>query len=200
MSQQELINLIRRELDGDSDTSTQRTREARTANKGNEVFAQNVGKPIFEYLDTIYWDRIVKYVESQIAPVRATAIQALSLPAQIPGPPGPAGPAGVAGAPGHVDTIEIPHADTISHTDTTIPHTDTPAHDDTTTPHTDIPHNDTPAHDDTTTPHTDIPHNDTYITPHSDTTIGSGTNNGRTFGGGVRSHLDAYGQDNNTFI
>ena len=166
-----------------------------------------MGNPIYEYLDKPYWARIVEYVESQIAPVRATAIRALSLPPQIPGPPGPAGPAGAAGAPGHVDTIEIPHADTTphtdttSHTDTTIPHADTPAHDDTTTPHTDIPHNDTTPHVDT--PHNDIPHNDTYIAPHSDTTISSGTNNGRTSGGGVRSHFDVYSDqqtNNNTFI
>mgnify|MGYP003339770066 FL=1 len=194
----ELVDVIDNHLNIKFFPQEQRDREGNTAKKGNRVFAEDVGTPIWEYLDTIYWRRIVEWVEYRDAPIRATAIRALSLPEQIPGPPGPPGPTGQAGqagqdgAPGHTDTITISHSDTV-------PHTDTITHDDVTTPHTDTPHNDITPHVDTphsdtyTQTHSDIVHDDTYLIPHTDTGMGGG-------GGGGGGHSDAYGQDNNTFI
>ena len=58
MSKEQLIELLQTELDNDSDFSSRRERQFSTARKGNSVFAQNVGGPVFEYLDTIYAERI----------------------------------------------------------------------------------------------------------------------------------------------
>ena len=58
MSKEQLIELLQTELDNDSDVSSRRDRQFKTAIKGNSVFAQNVGGPVFEYLDTIYAERI----------------------------------------------------------------------------------------------------------------------------------------------
>jgi len=187
----ELVNMIDDHLNMKFDPQAQRGREDATAKKGNRVFAEDVGTPIYDYLDTIYWRRIVEWVEYRDAPIRAMAREALAAAqataaaaaaaaqtaqaalnrAMTPGPPGPPGPAGATGATGaagHTDTYVASHADT-THADTT--HTDTP-HSDTT--HTDASHSDTAGHDDTyvpqhtDTPHSDIPHFDTEIVPHTD--------------------------------
>lgn len=58
MSKEQLIELLQTELDNDSDVSSRRDRQFKTAIKGNSLFAQNVGGPVFEYLDTIYAERV----------------------------------------------------------------------------------------------------------------------------------------------
>ncbi len=58
MSKEQLVELLQEELDNDSDLSARRDRQFKTAKKGNSVFAQNVGGPVFEYLDTIYAERV----------------------------------------------------------------------------------------------------------------------------------------------
>lgn len=63
MSADELVELIQNQLNIDSEQSSRRERQLRTANTGNNIFAQNVGNPIYEYLDTIYFERIKKYIE-----------------------------------------------------------------------------------------------------------------------------------------
>jgi phage baseplate assembly protein W len=63
MSKEELVGLIQEQLDDESDLSSRRERELKTAQKGNRVFAENVGSPVYEYLDTIYFDRIKRYIE-----------------------------------------------------------------------------------------------------------------------------------------
>lgn len=63
MSEQELVDLVKKELNNDTETSIPQFRGFKTAIKGNRVFAENVGKPVYEYLDTVYFDRIKKYVE-----------------------------------------------------------------------------------------------------------------------------------------
>lgn len=202
----ELNDMIETHLNAKFIPQAQRGREDATAKKGNRVFAEDVGTPIYEYLDGPYWRRIVTYVDSQVAPVRALAQQALGAAqaaaaaaagaaelaqaalnrAMTPGPPGPPGAPGATGPAGHTDTYVSPHADTphndTTHNDTT--HTDTP-HNDTThtdTPHTDDAHTDTPHTD---TPHSDIPHFDTEIVPHTDMyTPHSDTGGGGGGGGG----------------
>jgi hypothetical protein len=207
----ELNDMIETHLNAKFVPQAQRTREDSTAKKGNRIFAEDVGTPIYEYLDGPYWRRIVAYVESQVAPVRALAQQALATAqaaaasaaaaaqsaqaaldrAMTPGPPGPPGPAGAAGTPGadgaagHLDTVVIQHTDT-THNDTThadTPHNDT-VHNDTQVQHTDTQHTDTPVHNDTYVPHSDIPHSDTEIIPHTDTYIQHGDSGGGGGGGG----------------
>jgi phage baseplate assembly protein W len=63
MSEEQLINLIREQLDDDADTTSPKQRVLKTSQKGNRVFAENVGKPVYEYLDTTYFERIKKYIE-----------------------------------------------------------------------------------------------------------------------------------------
>jgi uncharacterized protein YbjQ (UPF0145 family) len=63
MSEEQLINLIREQLDDDADTTSPKQRVFKTSQKGNRVFAENVGKPVYEYLDTIYFERIKTYIE-----------------------------------------------------------------------------------------------------------------------------------------
>lgn len=63
MSEQQLVNLIREQLDGEADISSPKQRVFKTAQKGNNVFAENVGKPVYEYLDTVYFERIKTYIE-----------------------------------------------------------------------------------------------------------------------------------------
>jgi uncharacterized protein YbjQ (UPF0145 family) len=63
MSEQQLVNLIAEQLDDDADTTSPRPRVYKTAVKGNKVFAENVGKPVYEYLDTVYFERIKTYIE-----------------------------------------------------------------------------------------------------------------------------------------
>lgn len=58
MSKEQLIELLQTELDNDSDVSSRRDRQFKTAIKGNSLFAQNVGGPVFEYLDTVYAERV----------------------------------------------------------------------------------------------------------------------------------------------
>lgn len=63
MSEQELVALIRNQLNGDTNVNAQSERERKVEMKGNELQAQNMGVPIYEYLDTVYFDRIKKYLE-----------------------------------------------------------------------------------------------------------------------------------------
>jgi hypothetical protein len=63
MSEQQLVNIIREQLDEEADTSSPRPRIFKTAKKGNNIFAENIGRSIYEYLDTVYFERITKYVE-----------------------------------------------------------------------------------------------------------------------------------------
>lgn len=63
MSEEQLVNIIRSQLDEETDTSSPRPRIFKTAQKGNNIFAENIGRSIYEYLDTIYFERITKYVE-----------------------------------------------------------------------------------------------------------------------------------------
>jgi len=58
MSELELVNLLRQQLDEDSDTFSQSDRERKVSLKGNEVLAQNVGVPVHQYLDTTYADKV----------------------------------------------------------------------------------------------------------------------------------------------
>ena len=62
MSKEQLVGLIQEQLDDESDTSSRRERELKTAQKGNRVFAENIGNPVFEYLDTIYLQRVKDYI------------------------------------------------------------------------------------------------------------------------------------------
>jgi hypothetical protein len=63
MSEQELVKLINDKLDDDSNVYSQTDRERKVQLKGNQVLAQNIGVPVYEYLDTIYFDRIKKYID-----------------------------------------------------------------------------------------------------------------------------------------
>jgi hypothetical protein len=70
MSEQQLIDIIKRTLDdevepsiiGDNRPST-RIRIFKTAQKGNTIFSENIGKAVYEYLDTIYFERVRRYIE-----------------------------------------------------------------------------------------------------------------------------------------
>ncbi len=63
MSEEQLVNIIRGQLDEETDTSSPRPRIFKTAQKGNNIFAENIGRSIYEYLDTIYFERIKTYIE-----------------------------------------------------------------------------------------------------------------------------------------
>lgn len=65
MSEQELVDLVKEEMNNDAETSIPKLRGFKTAIKGNRVFAENVGKPVYKYLDTVYFERIQKYVEEK---------------------------------------------------------------------------------------------------------------------------------------
>lgn len=67
MSENELITKIKNQLTSVSDKESDRDRQRATARKGNNEFAENVGIPVHNYLDTVYWDRIVNYINEQIA-------------------------------------------------------------------------------------------------------------------------------------
>jgi hypothetical protein len=149
MSKEQLSKLIYDQLQ--TEFRNEKDRVANPASEYNQIHANNLATPIFTYLDTVYWDRIVAYIE----PIRQTATRALSLPAPGSGPPGPPGPPGPAGTAGHTDTV--PHTDT-PHTDGVYP----PAHSDA-IPHSDIPHVDAEI----------VPHVDGY-TPHVDMGSGGG--------------------------
>lgn len=68
MSEEQLVGLINKQLDDDSNVHSQSERERKVQLKGNQVFAQNVGVPVYEYLDTIYFDRIKSYIEETYEP------------------------------------------------------------------------------------------------------------------------------------
>lgn len=63
MSEQELVGLIKNYLNEDTDTNAQSERERKVELKGNEVFSRNVGVPVYEYLDTVYFEKVKKYIE-----------------------------------------------------------------------------------------------------------------------------------------
>jgi uncharacterized protein YbjQ (UPF0145 family) len=68
MSEQQLVNIIREQLDEESDISSPKQRIFRTAKKGNNIFAENIGRAVYEYLDTIYFERIKTYIEETYEP------------------------------------------------------------------------------------------------------------------------------------
>lgn len=63
MTRERLVQLIQGQLNNESDQDSRKERQKNTASKGNSLAAQSVGNPVFEYLDTIYFDRIKKYIE-----------------------------------------------------------------------------------------------------------------------------------------
>ena len=63
MSQEELVGMIKEYMDGQTDIYYENERVRAAEIKGNQVFAKNVGVPVFEYLDSIYLERIKKYIE-----------------------------------------------------------------------------------------------------------------------------------------
>lgn len=63
MTRERLVQLIQGQLNNESDQDARKERQKNTAAKGNSAAAQSVGNPVFEYLDTTYFDRIKKYVE-----------------------------------------------------------------------------------------------------------------------------------------
>lgn len=63
MTRERLVQLIQGQLNNESDQDARKARQKNTAAKGNSAAAQSVGNPVFEYLDTTYFDRIKKYVE-----------------------------------------------------------------------------------------------------------------------------------------
>lgn len=63
MSADDLISLLQNELNTDSQQSSRRERQLKVSNTSNRIFAQNIGNPVYEYLDTIYFERIKKYIE-----------------------------------------------------------------------------------------------------------------------------------------
>jgi hypothetical protein len=63
MSEEQLVGLIREQLNEDSDFSSRRGRQFNTAKQGNNLFADNIGRAVYQYLDTVYLERIQKYIE-----------------------------------------------------------------------------------------------------------------------------------------
>lgn len=72
MSKEQLVELLQAELDNDSDLSARRDRQFKTAKKSNRVFAQNVGGPVFEYLDTVYAERVKELAKKSSGDANAT--------------------------------------------------------------------------------------------------------------------------------
>jgi hypothetical protein len=68
MSEEQLVNIIRQQLDEEADTSSPRQRVFKTAQKGNNIFAESIGRAVYEYLDTIYFERIITYIEDTYEP------------------------------------------------------------------------------------------------------------------------------------
>jgi hypothetical protein len=66
MSEEQLVNIIREAMDDETEPSSPRRRIFKTAQKGNNIFAENIGGSIYKYLDTIYFERIKTYVEGRI--------------------------------------------------------------------------------------------------------------------------------------
>ena len=62
MSEQELIGLIRKQLDDETDISSPRQRVFKTAQRGNNIFAENIGRAVYQYLDDVYFQRITDYI------------------------------------------------------------------------------------------------------------------------------------------
>ena len=63
MSEEQLVKLINEQLDEDSNVHSQSERERKVQLKGNQVLAQNIGVPVYEYLDTVYFERIKTYID-----------------------------------------------------------------------------------------------------------------------------------------
>jgi hypothetical protein len=84
MSEEQLVNIIREQLDEETDTSSPRQRIFRTAKKGNNIFAENIGRAVYEYLDTVYFQRIVTYIEDTYEPrIRRLEERVASLEARV---------------------------------------------------------------------------------------------------------------------
>jgi hypothetical protein len=66
MSEEQLVNIMREAMDDETEPSSPRRRIFKTAQKGNNIFAENIGGSIYKYLDTIYFERIKTYVEGRI--------------------------------------------------------------------------------------------------------------------------------------
>ena len=70
MSEQELIGLIKEQLDEEADISSPRERVFKTAQRGNTIFAENIGKAVYKYLDTVYYEERIKKLEDEIASLK----------------------------------------------------------------------------------------------------------------------------------
>jgi len=70
MSEEQLVGLIKEQLDEDSDFSSRRERQFNTAKQGNNLFAENIGKAVYKYLDTVYYEERIKKLEDEIASLK----------------------------------------------------------------------------------------------------------------------------------
>lgn len=66
MSKKQLIELLQVQLDDESDSSSRRNRQFNTAKQGNSQVSQTIGGPVFEYLDTVYIERVKDLYEDRI--------------------------------------------------------------------------------------------------------------------------------------
>jgi hypothetical protein len=71
MSEQQLVNIIREQLDEEADTSSPKQRIFRTAKKGNNIFAENIGRAVYQYLDTVYYEERIRRLEERISSLEA---------------------------------------------------------------------------------------------------------------------------------
>ncbi len=71
MSEEQLVNIIREQLDEEADTSSPRPRIFKTAKKGNNIFAENIGRAVYQYLDTVYYEERIKRLEERISSLEA---------------------------------------------------------------------------------------------------------------------------------
>ena len=133
MSKEQLSKLIYDQLQ--TEFRNEKDRVANPASEYNQMYANNLATPIFTYLDTVYWDRIVAYID----PIKQTATRALSLPTPGSGPAGPTGPTGPQG-PAGADGPQGPvgNTGTAGHTDTYIIRSSSIAHNDTPMEHVDV--------------------------------------------------------------
>lgn len=68
MSQEELVDAIQTELNDDIETPTLKQRHRAVTRVANRKMAEGIGKPVYDYLDTTYWERIQQYLDEFIKP------------------------------------------------------------------------------------------------------------------------------------
>jgi hypothetical protein len=71
MSEEQLVGLIREQLNEDSDFSSRRGRQFNTAKQGNNLFADNIGRAVYRYLDTVYYEERIKKLEDEVNALKA---------------------------------------------------------------------------------------------------------------------------------